>query len=429
MSKLSVTKPLNCRTIVIATLGAIAGTLPAQALAGPCTGPLCGTNTPIPFGTKVFALNSAGFQNYEGVALLPGSLRPDPARCGAMPRNLRVQDGGFVGVDGANNVVCRDDDLLGATFVILVPKVPVIEGSVKTRTTPDASKVWPLTIRIVERSQIETWHKKGDELLPTYKLEWVGGGSPPVVPGKSLCTKMAPMEDHQIAVTPKRSDDPNVDERWLHGSDHLLLVQGESYEGDATVFDSGPDWFNFGCFRSALSKMRLLGFNPQTGGAAKQGERQATLKMLRAQYVDGHTYTKPGMPLRWKWVPSQVSYYGDPTVFGPMEAYWSASGAMCLSHLRTWRKNDWFDAPKLASPITPPSIEDTFVTSLSIAAPGSLTITQNNITPLSTFALSAERSSIARIGQVAVSAGRSLPICGGVPRNALWRTETVDHAH
>ncbi|MGH8311591.1 MAG: ADYC domain-containing protein, partial [Steroidobacteraceae bacterium] len=101
-----------------------------------------------------------------------------------------------------------------------------------------------------------------------------------------------------------------------------------------------PDdrWFNLGCARHTLAKLRLTRSTLHTVKSGAWQQVQATLKMLSADYCGtGKAFTIAGEPIVWK-NNVGMKYYFPPSV---LEARWSENGALCLN------------TPRLESPAYP----------------------------------------------------------------------------
>ncbi|HEY0137729.1 MAG TPA: ADYC domain-containing protein [Nannocystis sp.] len=128
-----------------------------------------------------------------------------------------------------------------------------------------------------------------------------------------------------------------------NGLDELLVssavvLGGETYNlTNKTVNANMNGWFTIACAGSAAAKMRLLNYGPQsnfdgTGQPATVAQRQATLKMLTADYCgNGTSYTANGTPLQYEDVEGTVTFSGTQ---GAPEAIWTAQGALCLDTTR-----------------------------------------------------------------------------------------------
>ena len=118
----------------------------------------------------------------------------------------------------------------------------------------------------------------------------------------------------------------------------VVILGGETYDLDSkTVVPDQPRWLTLACAGSAAAKMRLMNYGPQSdfdgaGNPATVAQRQATLKMLTADYCGtGHSYTENGVPLQWE---NQGGTVVSPDTSGASEAIWSAAGALCLDATR-----------------------------------------------------------------------------------------------
>jgi hypothetical protein len=323
--------PFRYRWIMFAGAGfvvALVACWPAMATAEHCTGQGCGTNTPEMYGTGIVGLHTEGMPNNEDVVLYRGSLQPfGRSTCPPDAKNLGVFDGELAGFNDAHVMRCSGPEMLDSMFEIGVPPTP----SYHQKGDPARNDLVRITIKIAARGTVTTWHRVGATFVPTYRLVWAHGGN-------SLCGGAAPMEPWQTGHPVQDKIPANLLKEWTTANDHLFVVQGESYTQDAGIYQSGPAWFNLACMRSAIAKSRLLGFNPMDTSPTRStgSERVATLKMLTARYVDEVTYTAPGMPLRYERNP-RVDYYGVPPERRRIEAYWGATGTLCLTHRRTWR--------------------------------------------------------------------------------------------
>jgi hypothetical protein len=135
---------------------------------------------------------------------------------------------------------------------------------------------------------------------------------------------------------------------WQEEGQYAVLVKGETYDpATATVARQGADgarWFEIACSGAALSKMKLMGYDPEerrTDLSTTPGQRQATLKMITARYCGAQSFTTEGQPLFWQnarnWF--AAAFVGlDPGRITGVEAAWSSQGAVCLNKPRS---ADW----------------------------------------------------------------------------------------
>ncbi len=148
--------------------------------------------------------------------------------------------------------------------------------------------------------------------------------------------------------------------RWIPRDEFLMGPDGDMMWSNAETFGQGPldsilfdlDWFNMerktlnrvpdpnrfniGCAGHTLSKMHLTRntiASQGAGYAAHWEDRQATLKMLTADYCgDGTAFTVAGQALDWQG--GGVLYFSPP---GRLEARWTERGAACLEMPRMMR--------------------------------------------------------------------------------------------
>ena len=265
------------------------------------------------------------------------------ATAGRARRELRlgIENGRLVGKLGGETR-CTGEQMLGMSFAITVQKC--------VGDTPCVASV-----RIAAQGSISTWNKPPAD-VPTYRLVWSklpdpwppGLDGPQVHVGDSVCPRReAWMEPWQQGNKPPEPDP------WHDATDHLIVVQGETYTRDAVIdrAHSGARWFDVACVGTALAKMRLLGYDPMRNTTqvdeSLAGERQATLKMLTGRYRGETSYTSAGMPLMWEHRDHR-ELAGTPAggwSRARLESYWNKDGATCLSHRRTWRQPDPLSVP------------------------------------------------------------------------------------
>jgi hypothetical protein len=149
---------------------------------------------------------------------------------------------------------------------------------------------------------------------------------------------------------------PGPPDLWWWESMGQRTVDSFVFEGDrfdlatmTTAPVADPAWFNIGCAGHTLAKLHLtrntLASNaappspspsPTPSHAPTHEERQATLKMLVADYCgDGEPFTVAGQLLVWRG--GLVDYFAPAAT---LEARWDEHGAVCL------------DTPRMANPTT-----------------------------------------------------------------------------
>jgi hypothetical protein len=113
------------------------------------------------------------------------------------------------------------------------------------------------------------------------------------------------------------STDP--DNQWF------TLIPGEIYTPTVT---SSPRSVTIACVGEAAAKMKLLDFHPQGQRRASHGERQATLRMITADYCGkGESFTVTGTPVAWR---DNLDRVAPPNGEDVLEALWDEHGAICL---------------------------------------------------------------------------------------------------
>jgi hypothetical protein len=259
----------------------------------------------------------------------------------------------LVGKYGRNK--CSGRALLGMTFDIVVEANtlrPLLQplSRVEVNTQQQRRRV-KVTVRIDEESEVSTWGSPSSTAVPTYRLVWHDVSAATAVlgtkvkEGDSICPRReAWMESWQI---PSKNTKIEIRNKWKEATDHLLIVQGETYRHDGSLDAAGSEWFNIACAGTSVAKMRLLEFDPMRSTIpGARAERQATLKMLTGRYLAGEgepSYTSAGMPLLWRHSDGRA-FEGEPEPSrvrtNVIEAYWGVRGAVCVTHRRTWRKKE-----------------------------------------------------------------------------------------
>jgi hypothetical protein len=254
-----------------------------------CTTWRCGYNTSEINGKSLQELHLGGQANADGVALV-GFLPPAGL---LLNWTLGVEGDALVARGGLfGNQTLRGNQLIGSIMLVRIEVglvVPVI---------------------IAGYDEVDSWASNG-EPLAAYALVYADLAQPLLQ--RSICkgTLLDPLEAA------------------------VVVLAGERYDLDSkTVIPGQNGWITLACAGSAAAKMALLGDGPhaELAGAAPASvdERQATLKMLTADYCgDGESYTVDGTPLDWENQDGTVT--PDPNAeLGPSEAIWTADGALCL---------------------------------------------------------------------------------------------------
>ena len=348
----------------VALSAALASTvLGLRSVEAACNAYRCGANTPILWGTFVRGLSTTGEANAERVVLRPELIPSGVGTCVGDDIKLTSVDGRLTGVRDKVEV-CADAALVGSAFDLDVPYKAL---TMRVR------------VRIDEIKTVSTWEVEGATLLPTYRFKVIASGAI-AAPGEAppdgarpfgpvsptpLCQETPGwMEEWQQEGLVPRMVNPTVGyitwenpdgvggAQWQVGTDHALIVSGETYTETGSSAKVGPQWFQIACAGSAIAEMRLLGVDPWEQRAIARGLTVATLKMMGARYTGDQAFTRPGTPVRWqRW--DARRFYGGPArdlAPGPSEAMWTRDGATCVDHLRLMRASfgvrwlDWLEA-------------------------------------------------------------------------------------
>lgn len=226
------------------------------------------------------------YASTSGVKLRPGnSPQNQPFRLDYDWDNDR-----FVGImlDGSDEQVLEGRGFVGAKIVLEMPGAVTIDLEI---TDYD--------------DDIRSWSATG-ERITAYRAQYLGpNGIAPLCP----------------------SVDPN--NQWF------TLIGGEIY---GQGVQAAPRSITIACVGEAAAKMKLMDFHPAGSRGASVAERQATLRMITADYCGtGQSFTQTGTPVAWRdWQGLIKPPYGEDV----MEALWTESGASCLSTPRFVARED-----------------------------------------------------------------------------------------
>lgn len=116
------------------------------------------------------------------------------------------------------------------------------------------------------------------------------------------------------------------DNQWF------TLIAGERYDSGVNDVIAAPHSVTIACVGEAVAKMKLMDFHPNGNRQASAEERQATLRMITADYCgNGHSFTVNGTQVAWRDAAGQVEPVVKENV---LEALWDANGAICLNKPR-----------------------------------------------------------------------------------------------
>jgi hypothetical protein len=131
-----------------------------------------------------------------------------------------------------------------------------------------------------------------------------------------------------------------------------VVYRGDRYDvdtGEVITVTESDTWVNIACIGTATSKLHRMRYTTAGSDAthtSTQKERQAMLRMLRADYCGtGTPFTTDGHPLYWlerngwfrnpAWTPSGP--YTADVAIASIDAIWNSDGAACLSLPRLLR--------------------------------------------------------------------------------------------
>jgi hypothetical protein len=421
---------IKTKWMAVALLGVLAGAsgsaAPAWAL-GDCEVTGCGSNTPVLFGTPIGGLSTVGLANNRGVVLDSPMTRAVPAPATAVNP---CPDGALVGVANGELIgrwqgnTCVREGLIGMVLSMKVPMVPCGQRLPHTLPVP-CGETAVVRARVAQVSTVKTWALVGQETLISYQLVWHELLPPrpelteELVLGQSICPSTTGGMDEWQTMMPSSTSGGIIDSKWKEPTDHLVIVQGETYFDDATIDPGrkGASWLNLACVGSALAKSRMLANDPMEAGPWQL--RQSTLKMLTGRYLDAQSFTRRGIPLSYQRFDGK-QFYGSPEparVSVEVESYWDEHGAICLSHRRTWLQG----AVEKGE-----SVVQAFWRWLTSAQPESETIGDRLVllpppSALPSLYQTSEEPSLLPLR------ARGLAPCDDVPDDYFWVTRPVDH--
>lgn len=263
-----------------------------------CSNWRCGYNSSEVNGKSLQELNLDGEPNDDGVELV-GFLPP----AGIFSQwELGVEGDALVARGGhLGTSTLRGDQLVGSTLLLRI----------------EIGLVVP--VFIVDHDEVDSWASNG-EPLSAYGLVYVDLADDEILHGVCKGTLLDPLQAT------------------------VVVLAGERYDLDSkTVIANQTDWITFACAGSAAAKMALLGYGPHAefednASPASVGQRQATLKMITADYCGtGDSYTEDGTPLLWENQSGTVELDESP---GDQEAIWTSTGALCLDTPRLVDENE-----------------------------------------------------------------------------------------
>lgn len=131
-----------------------------------------------------------------------------------------------------------------------------------------------------------------------------------------------------------------LDEQWF------VLIAGETYDPVTHQVHADPAWVTLACAGQAAAKMKLLGYHAAGPRQSTPDERQATLRMITADYCGtGTSFTTAGAQVAWR---DSANTVDPPFTESTLEAMWGPNGAICLDTPRYVDRSvleDWCDIP------------------------------------------------------------------------------------
>ncbi len=251
----------------------------------------CGFNSAEVNGRAIRELNLDGAVNSSGLKIV-GFIAP----AGLLGNyQLDVEDDELVAKKTGSTL--RGVQLLGATILVKEPGLLSL----------------PIPITIAGYDEIDSW-AAGAPDVPAYALVYPDLGT--ITGSRNVCNG----DVTDVLATA------------------AVVLGGETYNLTTKQVNEDMDrWLTIGCAGSAAAKMRLFNYGPQSdfdgeGNPATVDQRQATLKMITADYCgNGTSYTANGTPLQFEDAAGTVPVSGTP---GAIEAVWTAEGALCLGATR-----------------------------------------------------------------------------------------------
>lgn len=252
----------------------------------------CGFNSAEVNGSSIRELNLDGQANADGMKIV-GFVAP----AGLLGNFALDTEGDALVARDAGGTVLSGAQLVGS--IILVK--------------PPGTLALPIPVTILGYDEIDAW-ATGAPKVPTYALLYPDLSA--VLGVRNVCH--GDLSDTLMAA--------------------VTVLAGETYDLDTkTVEADKPRWVTLACAGSAAAKLRLMNYGPHgdfdgEGNPATAAQRQATLKMITADYCGtGEAYTANGTPLEWENAAGTVD---STTATSALEAIWTAAGALCLDATR-----------------------------------------------------------------------------------------------
>lgn len=118
----------------------------------------------------------------------------------------------------------------------------------------------------------------------------------------------------------------------------VTLLRGVVIDEDTKEVSDADAWMTIACFGNAAAKMKLANYSrfadyTGTGTAASRAQRQATIRMITADYCgDGTSFTSDGVALDWlNRIERVTPQHNSTPAWADVEAIWDEDGAICLN--------------------------------------------------------------------------------------------------
>lgn len=133
----------------------------------------------------------------------------------------------------------------------------------------------------------------------------------------------------------------NPENQWF------TLIADELYDPVTHQITQVDNAFTIACVGEAAAKLKLLDYHPRGTIQSSPEQRQATLRMITADYCgDGTSFTVAGKHVAWRNASGTVE---PPYAENVLEAKWGPEGAICLDNPREVSLADVLDHCEIPS--------------------------------------------------------------------------------
>ncbi|MBL9013341.1 MAG: hypothetical protein JNL83_04145 [Myxococcales bacterium] len=257
-----------------------------------CPPQYCGTNSDITARNGIWEANLNGLADVNGVSLVTrtGTTKPLIYDWNDRPYYLKVVNGKISGKPVVGTGGISGQGLVGAGFQFKK------NGTVIYSVSIEAVRTIPLAV--------DPW-----ESVEVYTLSWHSRSGVPV---------------------------PDCPAGMGLGVNETLVFEGDRIDPARLTMSTDaqwdPSWFSMGCGSSVVAKLRMLRMTKSNQAVSDWALRQATLKMLTADYCgNGHNWTRLGTPIGWRDDARITDYAITGVTPSHVEARWDQNGAKCLN--------------------------------------------------------------------------------------------------